>query len=813
MQKRQFSQPVLEIFLLGRFQLKIDGIPVDENRWSRRSAKSLVKLLALKPFHALHREQIMDLLWMEETPETALNNLNKAIYEARRALEPGLAKGSISRFILTQSRQIILDSPGSLAVDLDEFERLANYALQNGDAESGQKAIELYRGDLLVEDIYEDWIYARRESMRILFRKTATKTAELYAAEGERAAGVEILKKLIAEDSADEYIHRLLMRLYAETGSKYQALKQFEHCRTALRALGVEPEPETIKLERSIKRGEILPTKIEIKSAQGISTPHIRQLTFQNGVINSARFLPDGDTSIFSADWNGNAEIFTMHLETGETHSAEIKDAQILSISSDGETAIALNPKPYGFLSYAVLAKMRLTCKEPHEILGDVNWADWHPSKNGDSSISDEKFLAVVRDRNGKNCLEFPVGNVIYETAGWLGGPRFSPDGKKIAFIEHPFWGDDRGFVVCLDLEDKANTPKRLVKDIRFSIQGLAWTKDEIWFTASQQVNARMINAVNLSGVERPIYRGTGTLLLHDISKDGKVLITDEKLRVQIAVRHKSDESERDLSWHDWTLPRALTDDGKTLLFEEGGLGGGNQCSAYIRNTDGTSTKKLSDGSAIALSPDGKYALLRFHSPPDSLGLIPTAGGEIKMLATDPANPLIYEVNAEFFPDGRRILFFAKDIDEKKSICIQELDGGMPVRFKTDEEGVKMLSSNSISPDGEYIVLTNAENRLALYKISDGKSFPLKNLDDEFYLVRWAGDGGNIFIWQRGKIPAIVYKYNLATGNKEKWLELMPKNNNGVTQIGSVKLTPDGKTYAYSYLRELSELYLMEDLK
>ena len=92
---------MLEIFLLGKFRAKIDGVPIDEKHWLRRSAESLVKLLALRPSHSLHREQIMDLLWAEQSPETAMNNLNKAIYGARRALEPNLAKGSQSQFILT----------------------------------------------------------------------------------------------------------------------------------------------------------------------------------------------------------------------------------------------------------------------------------------------------------------------------------------------------------------------------------------------------------------------------------------------------------------------------------------------------------------------------------------------------------------------------------------------------------------------------------------------------------------------------------------------------------------------------------------
>ncbi len=813
---KESSQPLLEISLLGRFRVKIDGIPVAEKRWARRSAKSLIKLLALKPFHALHREQIMDLLWTEESPETALNNLNKAIHAARRAFEPDLAKGSHSRFILTEKNQIILDSPGSLRVDLDEFERLANYALRNNDLEIGQKALEMYRGDLLIEDIYEDWIYTRRESMRILFRKTATKVAGLYAAENNHQASIEILKKLVADDASDEYVHRLLMRDYAETGSKYQALKQFEQCRAALHALGIEPETETVKLGQSIKRGEIIPLKNGYKPAPAettapiISTPRIKQLTFQSGVIKSANFLPDGETIVLSADWNGdNAGLYTMRLETGETHRLEIKDAEVYSVCSAGELAVALNPKPEAYLSRAILAKLSLADGISTELLKDVQCADWHPSKNVESSLSDEQFLAIVRDRNGKSCLEFPIGNIIFETTGWISHPRFSPAGKKIAFIEHPLNYDDRGYVVLLDLDVKEN--KRILTDKSVSILGLAWLNDEIWFTVSYQGSARMIKAVNLKGEERPVFRGTGSLTLQDISGRGEVLVTDNKMRVQTVVCRASEGIERDFSWHDWTLARDLTDDGETLLFEEAGVSGGSELSAYIRKTDGSSVKKIGDGSALRLSPDGKYALLRFLSPHQHLALVPLGKGEIKILENDPENPLIYQVFAAFFPDGERIIFSANDINGSNNLYIQNIDGGKPNIF-APELKFKMLFSYSISPDGRFVILSDSDGKLLLYQISDGTSSPLKNLEKDFWLIRWADDGENLFIRRHEGIPAIVYKYNIASGKKEEWLKLSPKDPTGVYQITSIKLTPDGKTYACSYLRESSDLFLMEDL-
>ncbi|MEP7038965.1 MAG: hypothetical protein ABI891_11555, partial [Acidobacteriota bacterium] len=529
----------------------------------------------------------------------------------------------------------------------------------------------------------------------------------------------------------------------------------------------------------------------------------------------TANFLPDGKTIVFSAAWNGgDVELYTMHLETGEMRGLGIKDAAVFAVSSAGELAVALKSTYIaGTFSPSTLAKLTSADGNLLELSTDVQWADWHPSKNSDASISDKKFLAVVSVRNGKNCLEYPIGNVIYETGGWLSHPRFSHDGKKIAFIEHPLAWDDSGVIVLLDLEKNENKKKQILTDKRKTIQGLDWFKDEIWFTASRGGNSRIINKVNQKGEERPIYRGTGTLTLHDFSKSGKALVTDDKLRYRVAARYAGEDSERDLSWHDWTLARDISDDGKTLLFEEAGLSGGLDYSTYIRNIDGSSTKKIGDGSALALSPDGKYALMRMQSPHNQLVLMPIDEGEPKPIATDSSNSLIYQVYASFFPDGQRILFSAKKNDGGTRIYIQKIDGGNPICITPDEEGIQLYSSHSISPDGRFVVLNDSADRLLLYQISDGKSTPLKNLEKGFFIVRWESDGENILIQQRGEMPAVVYKYNLATGTKEKLLEIMPKDSMGVNFISRILLTPDCKTYAYSYIHQLSDLYLIEDFE
>ena len=94
-----------------------------------------------------------------------------------------------------------------------------------------------------------------------------------------------------------------------------------------------------------------------------------------------------------------------------------------------------------------------------------------------------------MRDVDGRNRLEFPVGKVLYETGGWIGHPRVSPKGDRIAFIDHPIQGDDGGSVAVIDLAGN----KKILSADWYTVQGLAWSADgsEIWFTASKSGIAR----------------------------------------------------------------------------------------------------------------------------------------------------------------------------------------------------------------------------------------------------------------------------------------------------------------------------------
>jgi DNA-binding SARP family transcriptional activator/TolB-like protein len=238
----------------------VDGLAVEEHRWARRKPKLLVKVLALQPHYRLHREQLAELLWPDADPDSASNNLHKAIHLARQTLEPGLRVAADSHFILTAGQQVVLSAPGELWVVADAFKRAAAAALKGEDEGAYEAALSLYGGDLLAGDIYEDWATRPRERLRDTHRELLQRLARLLEARGQYERGAERLRELVARDPANEEAHRQLMRLYAATGHRQQALRQYRECQEALRReLDAEPERATRALHEEIIAERVRP--------------------------------------------------------------------------------------------------------------------------------------------------------------------------------------------------------------------------------------------------------------------------------------------------------------------------------------------------------------------------------------------------------------------------------------------------------------------------------------------------------------------------------------------------------------------------
>src|ERR1700693_4718717 len=324
------------------------------------------------------------------------------------------------------------------------------------------------------------------------------------------------------------------------------------------------------------------------------SVPRYHQLTFRRGTIFSARFAPDGQTIVYGAAWEGRPiELFSCRSDSPESRSLGLPEADIFGISSSGDIALSLGHRfVFGDENNGTLARVPLAGGAPREVLEKVQWADW---------ASDGVRLAIVRDVGGRNRLEFPIGKVLYQTAGWISHPRISPRGDLIAFLDHPVRDDDRGSVAVVDLSGKM----RVLCSGWTTEEGLAWSTagDEVWFSATRTGSARALQAVTLSGRLPLVANVTGTLTLHDISGDGRILLAHDNSRFGIIGLSPGETKERDLSWLDWSLAADLSTDGRTLLSGEDGEGGGANYAVYLRKMDGSLAVRLGGGSCLRVSP------------------------------------------------------------------------------------------------------------------------------------------------------------------------------------------------------------------
>jgi eukaryotic-like serine/threonine-protein kinase len=565
------------------------------------------------------------------------------------------------------------------------------------------------------------------------------------------------------------------------TAATPTATKQNKWLRPALAAL--------VLLAAGLALGAWLkPTAAEIH-------PKLHRITFRRGTIWNARFTPDGNL-LYGAAWEGQPiELYAAQTGSTESRSLGAPGTGILGVSGSGELAVSTNFQLEGFESSGMLARAPLGGGAPREIADGVEYADWAP---------DGGSMAIVRRVGGKDRLEYPMGNVLYETAGWVSHPRMSSDGKTIAFIDHPFERDDAGFVATVDRSGN----KKTLTQLFVSAQGLAWSSsgNEIWFTGTTSGSSRELRAVSPTGKERLVYLGTGTLTLHDVSKDGRVLFSRDDLRAGMIALAPGEKKERDLSWHDWTVPRDLSDDGKLISFDETGEAGGETGALYVRSADGTPAVRLGEGRSPTLSPDGKWVLARAPGAKHELLQLPTGAGESRTISTGD----VLSQYAYFFPDARHILEVGSEPNHGLRLWIQDSDGGKPQPISP--EGAMVRRRQCISPDGKQVAARDPEGKISIYPVSGGKPIAVPHTEPGEEPVQWTSDGKGLVVGKR-EVPARVFVVNLASGERKLMQSFMPADPTGLFGNGSPTFSSDLKKYVYSYQRITSDLYIVDGLK
>jgi DNA-binding SARP family transcriptional activator len=229
-----------------------ERVLIDES-WPRGKAKALIKLLALQPGRSLHREQVLDTLWPELTPENAAAQLRQNLYYLRSALRE---RGLEATLVISEGNRVTLAS--QITVDVDRFRATAEAAGANSDGPSAYiGALSLYTGGLLPDDLYEEWTLRPREELAGLRNRLLLKLARELIAAGRIEEAILQLERLVALDPVSEEAQRELMRAYAVTGSRDKSLRQYQLLRALESDLGVAPSEETETLFREVKAGQI----------------------------------------------------------------------------------------------------------------------------------------------------------------------------------------------------------------------------------------------------------------------------------------------------------------------------------------------------------------------------------------------------------------------------------------------------------------------------------------------------------------------------------------------------------------------------
>ncbi len=526
--------------------------------------------------------------------------------------------------------------------------------------------------------------------------------------------------------------------------------------------------------------------------------PKTLRITFRRGTIWSARFLPDGNL-VYSASWDGTtSSLFSANPGSTESRPLNTEIPEIFAVSPSGELAVGKTHRfEEGFEFSSMLARQPMGGGAPRDIIGGVEYADWSP---------DGASLAVVRRVAGKVRIEYPIGKILYETPTWVSHVRISPNGKLVAFADHPFGRDDGGSVATID----SSGNKKTISTSYVSLQGLAWRPDgqEVWFTGTKSGSSRELRAVSLDGKERLVYLGTGTLTLHDISKQGRVLFTRDDWRAGMIGLAPGAKAETDLSWHDWTIPRDSSDDGKLVSFDETGEAGGETGAIYIRPTDGSPAIRLGDGVGPTLSPDGKWAMALAVGSDGKRHLteFPTGAGESRLIDTGDVEVHL----AFFFPDGHRLLELGNRSSEKgQRMYVQDLNGGAPRPL--GPEGVSFRYRGSISKNGSLIAALDPDRHSVTYDVTTGNATPIPGVVDGDEPVQWI-DEKHILVG-RTEIPVRVFNIDLSTGKRTLFKTFSPMDPTGLIDNSPPNFSLDLKSYIVGYTRITSDLYILDGLK
>ena len=506
--------------------------------------------------------------------------------------------------------------------------------------------------------------------------------------------------------------------------------------------------------------------------------------------ITNARFGPDGQTIVYSASATGNVpDLFVIRQGTSIPQPLGQPRTHLLSVSKTGELAVLTNATYTNHRLFAgTLTRMTMD-GAARPLMENVREADWSP---------DGSELAIIHDLGDKDRLEYPTGKTLYEVGGgYISDPSVSPDGSRVAFLEHSVRYDDCGWLKVVDRNGAVTT---LAGEF-WGGEGVAWSPDgaTLFFSSAGPAGSGYYpQVVNVNGPPnpRPAFPSIVSAETMDIASDGRMLVDLGEIRLSMRALLPGESVEREFPWLDLPLAIDMSDDGKWLLFSDEGQSAGQNYAVALRKTDGTPAVRLGEGSAVALSPDGKWAIGNIPSPaPGRFVLYPTGPGQPKPLdlATVTASRSV-----DWLDDGR--IFLCGGQPGQPPRCYTKAVSGGPPQAVTPDGMTKGWTAR----DGRTILVVDMEGHWQLIDLEtkQTRSIPGSHTDDQ--VLGWSQDKKSVLVRSSTNVPLPIERIDLATGTRTRVRELMPPDRAGVMVVIPSRMVDDGRVYSYSYWRQLT---------
>jgi len=423
-----------------------------------------------------------------------------------------------------------------------------------------------------------------------------------------------------------------------------------------------------------------------------------RQVTFKSGAVGQARFTPDGNGIVYSAEWGDEgSRVYQGDLAGPEARDLGYRDAWLAGISPAADLAIF---QKSGDQYPMVLEQAPLKGGTPQVISKSVLSADYGPNR----------ALCLIEIHGREYSLEFPPGKRLYTTNNSITHARVSPAGDAVAFLEHPIPGDDAGNVILVDTTGRT----RVLSTGWASAEGLAWAAsgNEIWFTAARSGLERQLMSVDLSGRLRQVMRTPGSLDLEDISKTGKVLLARSTERMSMSLVNLKQGSVQSVSRFDWSRVAGINADGDSILFDESGEGGGKGYSVYLYHVRNRAFDRLGEGRAMDISPDGRWTITE---PSDSTSILNVISIDGTRRYTLSGHGIKY-VWVKFLPTSDEILFFGSFPGQPSNLYRQKLPDGTPFLVFED----LLMGEPVIDPSGQFAIAPAPGPSLLLLNLKAG---------------------------------------------------------------------------------------------